>query len=102
MDNVIKDLVALDKKAREMVKNAEDEKNACRAEIAKDKEAVLQHYQQRKQKKMEQIEQETKQKASAQISEMEKTYEAMGKQLKATFEANRENWVAEMVKRCLS
>lgn len=102
MDNFIRDLIGLDHRARERLEQAERERDAAKAQISRDKEHIYKEQLARAQESIEAEKRRAQEDAQRQLADMELRFSQASATLEEQFAANREQWVEEILTRCLT
>lgn len=101
MQEIIKELIQMDTKARETVKAEQEKSDAVKAQIAKDKDKVQSEYLARAYQRIEKVKAFAKEEAQLQLQEVQKKYDDSVAGLEKMFSENKDAWVDEIVTRCI-
>lgn len=100
MDDMINALIALDKKAKQTVKIAEEKRDEMKTQIAAEKGELREGYFEEAKGRIEKMKQHGEEESTRLTQEIEERFRTSADALDVAFEKNRARWVAEIVTRC--
>lgn len=101
MERVIQMLVECDKKARDLVQQAKQQRQEELDHLSDHKYAIAAQYNKKATSRLEMMRSQMEQEKTEQITQVKKQCDAQLAQLKETYEANKDRWVDEIVRRCI-
>ena len=101
MDHIIRELVAIDRQARQRVQDAQSKRAQEKAAITQEKEQLRERYLHRTQQKLDILEKRADEEAQRELAELEAHYQQVGRELADAFARQRGQWQEEIVARCL-
>lgn len=101
MQNMVKQIVDMDRKAREITDAAQLEKVQTEKDIAKKREDIRASYLERARRRIALNEPQERASAEKQWQHTEEKYEALSRQLDESYRKNSDQWVQELVSRVI-
>ncbi len=100
MENLLKQLLALDRRARNLVEQTERQREEATARLSENKAKVQLEYAQRAQNHLEKVKSEYEKSVGRKVITEEEHYQSALENLKNRFDDNHEFWVKTIVDRC--
>lgn len=101
MQDLMKQIVEMDKKARRITDSAQKEKVDSQKEIVQKREQIHANYLERARKHIEKAEPQERAVAEAQWEKKKEKFSGLSKNLDGLYQKNGDKWVAEIVNRVL-
>ncbi len=101
MQNMVKQIVDMDRKAREITDAAQLEKVQTEKDIAKKREDIRASYLERARRRIALNEPKERAAAEEQWQQTAEKYEALSRQLDESYRKNSDQWVQELVSRVI-
>lgn len=101
MDDMVKELIAFDKKARETVQEAEQKRDGIKTAIAGEKEQLRKDYFERAQSRIEKMKQNADDEAMDQAAQIDGGFHSAAAELEKKFTDNRSVMAREIADRCI-
>ena len=101
MEPLIQEIIAMDKEARQKVAELEAQKCTDKKEMDEQKTAMEIAAQKVAEQRLADLKKQYDQDMAAMNKEMEKRYEASVTKLRDHFASNKEQWLQELVQRCI-
>lgn len=102
MEEIIREIVDADKQARNLVSAKQKERHNIQNLIQDQSKEIKRKYQEETRKCIEKKRAELDEELAMQLKQEEKLYEDALQSLQQKYEDNREQWVKEIVDRCLA
>ncbi len=101
MEKVIKQLIAIDRKASAVVEQAKAEFDLAKQSLGDDKSKMTEEYLQKAQGRIEKLKAENEQAADRIAVSIEQRYQKALEEINTAVEQNRAAWVQQITARCL-
>ena len=98
MQDMLKKIISVDKKAKETVEEAKREKENVEKKLCKAKEAIEEEYASRAKKRIEEIREEKQAEYENGEKKIIEAFEAAKKEIEDKFSQKAEEWIAQIVK----
>ena len=96
MDSIISQILSIEKKAQEMVAEAESEKEQILTNTKNDCETIKRQMKERRAKRMETLEHSEQERAQEQMDALRAEYAKKTQSLEAVFRQKKDGWVEEI------
>ena len=100
MENMVSELIEMDKRAQATVKEAEEKRDEMKTAIAKEKEELRQSYLEHAQSRVNKMKQASDNEYAERSAEIDESFRTAAQLLEQAFTAKREEWVKEITARC--
>lgn len=100
MDDMIKELIALDQRARQAIETEKTRRDAAKAKIATERNEIYEAYRKRANAHIEQMRGQAEQNVAEQQTDTVEKFRVSSEKLEQQFTENRGRWVEEIVNRC--
>ncbi|WP_312642950.1 hypothetical protein [Hydrogenoanaerobacterium sp.] len=100
VDDIIKALIDIDRKARETVQAAKDRRSEVKAAISQEKSEVHEAYLKRANEHIEKMKEHAQEEASQQQLSIDEAFRVSAAALETQFDEKKDKWVDEIICRC--
>ena len=101
MERTIHFLVECDKRGRQMVEQAAEQRQKAVSQMQEERQKMADSYQQQAQQRLQDYRRQAQQEQEEQFSQLRAAHLAQLEALGKNNQENREKWAAEMVSRCI-
>ncbi|MBR5427884.1 MAG: hypothetical protein IK118_06005 [Clostridia bacterium] len=102
MTDLLKEIIDVDKAARERVAAAQNERNEAYLSVSEKKEALIRSEKEKSRKAAEEQSRENRKTAESALQALREKNSAITAQMDALLEENRERWISDVVAGALS
>ena len=102
MDSVINELIKIDRRAQNTVEEAQSRLDEARIKIEREKQSIYDDSEENFKRMLIENENEVHSETKCKLEELEKKYTEAEKQMDDYFNANRDIWIKNITKECLS
>lgn len=101
MEQIINQLVEIDAAGQALVRQAQDARKAEQAHMDEYKQEMYRQYLDQQKARVEKYKEFAQQEKERRLLEIEQTHAGQIARLRAAYEQHADEWVAQMVKRCI-